>query len=126
MAHQDVADILSSKLSSSSSSKLRGVIHCFTGNLEEAKKYVELGFYLGINGIIYKIDLAEVIKNIPLEKLLTETDCPYLTPFEEGKETRNEPIFVKHIIQKIADIKGITFDEVASVTFQNAKNLFKI
>ena len=119
MAFADLYEILSSR-------KIRGVIHCFTGNLEEAKKYVALGYYLGINGIIYKMDLTEVIKNIPLEKLLTETDCPYLTPLEEGKDTRNEPIFVKHIIQKIADLRGITFDEVASATSQNAKNLFKI
>jgi TatD DNase family protein len=84
-----------------------------------------LGFYLGINGIIDKLDLTEVIKNCPLDKILVETDCPYLTPKVEGAK-RNEPIFVKHIIQKIADLKGMTFDEVASATTQNAKNLFKI
>jgi len=119
MAFADLYEILSSR-------KIRGVIHCFTGNLEEAKKYVALGYYLGINGIIYKMDLNEVIKNIPLEKLLTETDCPYLTPLEEGKDTRNEPIFVKHIVQSIAEIKNMSYQEVADITSKNAKELFKI
>ena len=105
---------------------LRGTIHCFTGSLEEAQQFINLGFYLGINGIIDKLDLTEVIKNIPLDKILVETDCPYLTPFAEGKDKRNEPIFVKHVIQKIADLRGISFDKVASATTQNAKELFKI
>ena len=118
MAFGDLYEILKNK-------KIRGVIHCFTGSWEEAQKFINLGFYIGINGIIDKLDLTEVIKNIPLDKILVETDCPYLTPKAEG-DKRNEPIFVKHVIQKIADLKGISFDEVASVTTQNAKNLFKI
>jgi TatD DNase family protein len=105
--------------------KLRGTIHCFTGNLEQAKKFIELGFYIGINGIIDKMDLEKVIKNIDLNKILVETDCPYLTPKNEG-EKRNEPIFVKHVIQKIADLKNLSFDQVASQTTSNAKELFKI
>ncbi|MCX6721557.1 MAG: TatD family hydrolase [Candidatus Staskawiczbacteria bacterium] len=117
MAFKDLYEILKTK-------KLTGVIHCFTGNLEEAQQFMDLGFYLGINGIIFKLDLDEVIKKALLEKLLVETDCPYLTPPAEGKEKRNEPIFVKHIIQKIADLKGITFDEVALATTQNAQKLF--
>ena len=103
----------------------RGVIHCFTGDLDQAEKFVGLGFYLGINGIIDKLDLAEVIKNVPLDKILVETDCPYLTPKMEG-DKRNEPIFVKYVIQKIADLRGISFEEVAFVTTQNAKQLFGV
>ena len=118
MAFNDVYEILQAK-------KLRGVMHCFVGTLEEAQKITDLGFYIGINGIIDKLDLDEVVKNIPLDKILTETDCPYLTSKAEG-DKRNEPIFVKHVIQKIADLKGITFDEVASATTQNAKKLFNI
>jgi len=118
MAFSDLYEILKNY-------NLRGTIHCFTGSLEEAKQFIALGFYLGINGIIDKLDLTEVIKNVPLEKILVETDCPYLTPKEEG-DKRNEPIFVKHVIQKIADLKGITFDKVASVTTSNAKKLFNI
>ena len=119
MAFEDLYKILSEK-------KLKGVIHCFTGNLQEAQKFIDLGFYLGINGIIFKLDLDEVIKKSPLDKILVETDCPYLTPPVEGKDERNEPIFVKHVIQKIADLRGTTFNEVASVTTQNAKKLFNI
>ena len=124
MAFEDLYEILSAQPASGGKT-LRGVIHCFTGNLEQAQQFTDLGFYLGINGIIDKLNLDEVIKNISLEKILVETDCPYLTPKAEGSK-RNEPIFVKHVIQKIADLKGITFDEVASATTQNAKKLFKI
>jgi TatD DNase family protein len=119
MAFGDLYEILKDK-------DAKGVVHCFTGTWQEAKKFIDLGFYLGINGIIYKMDLNEVIKKCPLDKILTETDCPYLTPFEEGKDKRNEPVFIKHIIQKIADLRGITFDEVADQTTKNAQELFKI
>jgi TatD DNase family protein len=118
-AFEDLYEILKNK-------NLRGVIHCFTGTMEEAQQYLELGFYVGINGIIDKLDLKDVIIKTPLEKILVETDCPYLTPLAEGKDKRNEPIFVKHVVQKIADLKGISFDEVASATTENAKKLFNI
>lgn len=118
MAHEDVLEILQNR-------NLKGTIHCFTGSWEEAQKYLKLGFYLGINGIIFKFDIDETIKRCPLDKILVETDCPYLTPPMAGVE-RNEPIFVKHVIQKIAEIKQISFEEVASATTQNAKMLFGI
>ena len=119
MAFADLYEILKDR-------KNKGVIHCFTGIQEEAEKFMNLGFYLGINGIIFKFDIDEVIKKAPLEKILVETDCPYLTPPAEGKDTRNEPIFVKYVVQKIAGLKGLSFDEVADKTTQNAKRLFKI
>ncbi|MCX6718156.1 MAG: TatD family hydrolase [Candidatus Staskawiczbacteria bacterium] len=125
MAHEDVLDILGRFKGLASVNELRGVIHCFTGSWEQAQKYMDLGFYLGINGIIFKFDIDEVIKKAPLDRLLTETDCPYLAPPEAG-EKRNEPIFVKHVIQKIADLRGMSFDEVADATTQNAKKLFNI
>jgi TatD DNase family protein len=120
MAHQDLINILKQK------NQIKGVIHCFTGTLEEAKEYIKLGFYIGINGIIFKFNIDEVIKNISIENILVETDCPYLTPIAEGKDKRNEPIFVKHVIQKIADLKEISFDEVVAKTTGNAKKLFGI
>jgi TatD DNase family protein len=130
MAFTDLYDILKTR-------KISGVIHCFTGNWEEAQKYINLGFYLGINGIIFsaqggpasgwKLLLEEAVRNTPLDKLLIETDCPYLTPPKAGlKKTRNEPIFVKYVAEKIAELKGISFDEVASITTANARKLFKI
>ncbi len=118
MAHEDLLEILKDY-------QIPGVIHCFTGNWEQAKQYLDMGFYLGINGIIYKRDLKEVIEKTPLEKILIETDCPYLTPPQAGVE-RNEPVFIKYIVQDIAKIKGIDFQRVAETTFQNAKNLFRI
>ena len=119
MAHQNLIEILKSK-------NLIGAIHCFTGTLEEARQYISLGFYIGLNGIIFKLDLDEIIKKIPLDKILVETDCPYLTPPAEGRDKRNEPIFVKYIVQKIADLKETSFNEIAEATTQNAQNLFKI
>ncbi len=145
MAHQDLLEILKSQITNptdgrggeaglarvsksqinpnSQNPKLRGVIHCFTGSVEEMKQYVSLGFCIGINGIIFKLPLDEVVKNCPLESMVVETDCPYLTPLPEAPK-RNEPIFIKHTIQKIADLKGVSFDQVAQKTTQNAKVLF--
>ena len=114
MAHEDLLDILKSH-------QIPGVIHCFTGNWQQAKKYMDMGFYLGINGIMYKLDLKEVIEKMPLDRLLLETDCPYL-----GKEKRNEPSFVREIAKDIARIKSISFEGVAKTTTQNAQTLFNI
>ncbi len=104
---------------------LRGVIHCFSGTWEDAKKYLEMGFYLGFNGIIFKLGLDETIRNAPLEKILIETDCPYLTPPTAGGG-RNEPIFVKYIIERIAELKNSDFQKIAEITTENAKKLFRI
>lgn len=117
-AHEDLINIISNF-------QLRGVIHCFTGSWKEAKQYLEMGFYLGFNGIIYKLDLKEVLKKTPLNKILVETDCPYLTP-PQAKTERNEPVFVKYIIEEIAKIKNLDFQKVAEITTQNAKKLFRI
>ena len=101
------------------------MVHCFTGTLEQAKKYIELGFYLGINGIIFKFNIDEVIKNISLEHMLLETDCPYLTP-PAALEKRNEPIFIQHTIQRLAELKNTSADEVCQKTTENAKKLFHL
>lgn len=123
--------------------ELRGVVHCFTGSWEDAQKYLEIGLYLGFNGIIFKLKgdetsfhlphratssrsfLDEVIKKMPLERILLETDCPYLVPPEAGVQ-RNEPLFVKYVAQKIAELKGETIEKISETTTQNAKNLFNI
>lgn len=116
MAHEDLIEIINSNL--------QGVIHCFTGDLEQAKKYLDMGLYLGFNGIIFKLNLDEIIKKTPLDKILIETDCPYLTPPQE--QDRNEPIYVKHVAEKIAQLKGLTFEEISKMTTENAKQLFRI
>jgi TatD DNase family protein len=104
--------------------KTRGVIHCFTGNIEQAKRFLDLGYYLGINGIIFKLDLVEVIKNCPMDKILLETDCPFLSP--TGFKKRNSPLSLPIIIAEISRIKNISTKEVVQATEINAKNLFKI
>jgi len=111
---------------SNNKDKLVGIIHSFSGRWSQAQRYLAMGFYLSFNGIItFARDYDKVIKNMPLERLVLETDCPYLTPVpHRGK--RNEPSFVKYVAEKVAEIRGISFDEVASVTTDNAKKLFKI
>jgi len=119
-AHDDLIEILKSF-----QGELKGVIHCFTGRWRQAKEYLDMGFYLGFNGIIYKLDLKEVIKKVLLERILVETDCPFLVPPRVGKE-RNEPAFVKYIAQDVAEIKGLSYEQIVEVTTQNARKLFKM
>jgi len=121
LAHQGLLEILQSK---GRGSKIKGVVHCFTGNWQQAQKYLEMGFYLGFNGIIFKLDLEGIIKRVPLDKILIETDCPYLTPPQV--KGRNEPLYLKYIVERIAKIKDISYEEIAAVTSENAKKLFKI
>jgi TatD DNase family protein len=125
-AYEDVLEII--KRTKAEHSNLRFEIHCFTGTLAVAQQFVALGGYIGLNGIITfdKTGQSEaVVKNIPLEHIILETDCPYLTPApHRGK--RNEPSLVKHVAEKVAEWKNISFEEVASQTTKNAKQLFNI
>jgi len=109
-----------------SSYKLQGVIHCFSGNRQQAKQYLEMGFLLGFTGIItYSSEYDKLIKDLPLEKILIETDCPYLTPIPHRGQ-RNEPLYVKYVAQKIAEIRGLSLEKIAEQTANNALNLFQI
>lgn len=110
----------------SSGYKLCGVIHSFSGSWAQARQYLDMGFYLGFNGIItFARDYDRVVREAPLERFILETDCPYLTPVPfRGK--RNEPAYVKYVAEKIAQLRGIPFEEVAEVTTANAKKLFGI
>jgi TatD DNase family protein len=106
---------------------LRGIMHCFTGTEEEAKVYLELGFHLGLGGVTtYKnCGVKDYLPNLPLDRIVLETDAPYLAPVPcRGK--RNEPAFLVHTAQKIAEIRQISLEELAVVTTANAKNLFQI
>jgi TatD DNase family protein len=122
-AHEDVLDILGAK---ASGYKLQGVIHSFSGGWRQAEQYLALGFYLGFNGIVtFARDYDKVIMNMPFERLVLETDCPYLTPIPfRGK--RNEPLYVKYVAEKIAELRGVSFDEVAKITTENTRRLFEI
>ncbi len=108
---------------------LRGVIHCYGGNLAQAKKFITLGFYIGFTGIITfgknAEPLREIVRQLPLSKILVETDAPYLTP-DPYRGQRNEPLYVKYVAKKIAEIKNISFTEVAKQTVNNTRKLFNI
>lgn len=111
---------------SAGAKKTNGVVHCFCGNLDQANQFLDLGLYLSFNGLItFSREYDQVIKEVPLEKILLETDCPYLTP-EPYRGKRNEPLYVKYVVEKIAELKGISFEEVAKQTTKNAKELFGI
>ena len=102
-----------------------GVVHCYTGNKTQLRSFLALGWYIGYNGIIFKLDLEDVIKATPLDRILLETDSPYLTPPQLG-DTRNEPLNVKYIAEKIAEIKQVPIGEVARQTTENAKKVFRL
>jgi TatD DNase family protein len=106
---------------------LRGIFHCFGGSLEQAKDIIKTGFYMGIGGIItYKnAGVAEVLKNVDMQHLVLETDAPYLTPVPfRGK--RNESSYLKYIVEKIAEAKNISTEEVESITTINAEKIFGV
>ncbi len=108
--------------------KTKGVIHCFGYNFQMALDYIELGFFIGIGGVITFKNakkLVEVVSQIPIEKILIETDCPYLSP-EPNRGKRNDSSNLKYIVEKIAQIKNIPHQEVARITCSNAKKLFEI
>ena len=123
-AAQDVADLLRAE----GARKLRGVIHCFTGDYEAACAYLDLGFYISFTGIITFKNanlLREVVRRVPLDRMLVETDSPYLTPVpHRGK--RNEPAYVQYVAETIAKIKCVSLEEVARVTTQNVRELFGV
>jgi len=107
---------------------LRGVVHCFTGNYEDAREILDMGFYLSFTGIItFKNadSLREVVRKLPLDRVLVETDSPYLAPVPyRGK--RNEPAFVRYVAEALAQVKGLSLQEVAQATTDNARKLFAI
>jgi len=106
--------------------KGEAVFHFFTGNITQAQKILEKGFYLGFSGIItYSETMNDIIKAVPLEKILIETDAPYVAPVPYRGD-RNEPIYVKEVAKKIAEIKKLPLKEIEEATFNNALRLFRI
>lgn len=108
-------------------SSYRGVMHCFGGSLQEAHRAVEMGFMLGIGGVVTfkNATMADVAKTMPLDRLLLETDAPYLSPVPHRGE-RNESSYIPLIAQKIADLRGISIEKVAEQTSANARMLFNL
>ncbi|AHL69946.1 MULTISPECIES: TatD family hydrolase [Bacillus] len=123
-ATEDVVTILKEE----GAAEVGGIMHCFTGSLEIAKACMEMNFYISFGGpVTFKNAKKpkEVVKDIPSDRLLIETDCPYLTPAPfRGK--RNEPSYVKYIAEQIAELREISFEELAALTTENAKKVFRI
>ena len=105
-----------------------GVIHCFSGDMNFAEGCLELGFYLGVDGpLTYPSakGLREVISKVPLEKIVLETDCPYLPP-QPFRGKRNEPAYLTHVAKKLSEIFNRSEDEISNVTAANARRLFRV
>ncbi len=106
----------------------RGVMHCWSGNVQEMRGFLNLGFYISFSGnVTFKnaIDIHECAKEVPENRFLVETDSPFLSPVpHRGK--RNEPSFVKHVVTKISELRGKSFSEIAEKTTQNARELFAL
>jgi len=123
-AHNEILKILKEE----GDGKWRGVFHCFSGDVALAKEVIQMGFFISIPGTVtFKKALTqqEVVKSIPLEKILLETDCPYLAP-EPYRGRRNEPALVRYTAVKVASLKGLTLEDVGRITSYNAKVLFGV
>ncbi|MCB0544826.1 MAG: TatD family hydrolase, partial [Saprospiraceae bacterium] len=107
--------------------RLRGIFHCFSGTLEQAMRMIDLGFMLGIGGTLTysKSTLPEVLREVPLESIVLETDAPYLSPVpHRGK--RNESAYVALVAEKLAEVKALTTEEIARATTRNALRMFGV
>lgn len=123
-AAQETFDILKNN----QNGNVRGVLHCYSGSSEMALEYVGMGFHISLGGpVTFKNAriVREVAEAVPLDKLLIETDCPYLTP-EPYRGKRNEPLYVKYVAEKLAEVKKISYEEFVKATNRNTKELFGI
>ncbi|MDP2685444.1 MAG: TatD family hydrolase [bacterium] len=131
-AHNEMIEILSN-VKGQRSNVIKGVIHCFTGNWGHAQKYLDLGLHLGFTGVVTfppkktdpqpQIDLLDVLKRVPLDRILVETDAPYLAP-QVCRGKRCEPWMVEEVVKKLAEVRGIRYEEARDQTNKNATNLF--
>lgn len=123
---RDSIDIVIEMLQEMKDRQLRGIFHCFTGNVEQGKKIIDLGFHLGIGGVITfkNSGLDKTVAELPLSSLVLETDSPYLAP-KPYRGKRNETAYLSLIAEKIAAIKNITIREVKEITTANAENVFE-
>jgi len=125
-ADEDTAAILSQACRQSSAGELRGVVHCYSGDYALARRLLDMGLYLSFTGVITfpkAQPLRDVVKQVPLERVLIETDCPYLSPVP-FRGRRNEPARVVHVAETIAQVLEKSLDEVARITTENTVRLF--
>jgi TatD DNase family protein len=130
-AHDEVLEALISWAAGLENSTLAGrlgVLHTFSGDLEMAKRAIDLGFYISISGpVTYRNarQLPDIVRALPLDRLLVETDCPFLAP-EPHRGKRNEPAYTRLVAERIAELKGVSFDDLARATTDNAQRLFEL
>ena len=125
--HEDMLCILRTWIARHAKRQPSGVIHCFMGDGKTARQYLEMGFYLSLGAYIgypANTDLHEVIRNVPANRLMVETDCPFLAP-QQYRGQRNEPAYVRHAAEELAKIRGVPFETIARETTQNARRLFR-
>lgn len=123
-AAKDTFDIMAAK----NAGEIGGVVHCYSYSAEMAVEYVKMGFYVGIGGVVtFKNGkkMKEVVEALPMERILLETDSPYLSP-EPNRGKRNSSLNLPYVAQKIAEIKGISYEEVVEITSHNAKCMYRI
>ena len=121
-AHEDTLNVIKEF------PNVRGVVHCFSGSVEFAKECLKLGYYIGITGVVtFKNSkkVKQVVKEVPVEKLLVETDCPYMAP-EPNRGKRNKSIYIKYVIEKISEIKEIDPKIFNLKVNENIKSLFNV
>ena len=107
---------------------LSGVIHCYSYSKEMAQEYIKMGFYIGVGGVVTFKNakkLKEVVENIPLTSIVLETDCPYMAP-EPNRGKRNNSAYIRYVAEKIAELKGITYEEVVEQTEKNARDMYRL
>jgi len=123
-AHRETLEVLKSE----KAEECGGILHCFSGDFEMAMQCIEMGFYISIPGTVTFKNaekFQEVVKRLPLESLLVETDAPFLAPVPfRGK--RNEPSHIRYTAQKVADLKGVSFETIAEVTTKNARRVYRL
>lgn len=124
---RDAFDELFELLEELNDERLRGIFHCFTGNMEQARKAIAYGFYLGIGGVVTfkNAGLDKVVQEIELQHIVLETDAPYLAPVPfRGK--KNESSYLKYVAEKVAELHHVSVDHVAHVTTQNSRDVFGV
>lgn len=121
-AHKDTLDIIKMY------KEVTGVVHCFSGSVEFAKECLKEGYYIGFTGVVTFKNakkILEVLKEVPLDRILVETDCPYMAPVPYRGE-RNRSDYIQYVIEKIAEVKELTTEEVEKITIKNVKNFLKL
>ena len=128
---RDAADEMAEVLTTffESHGPVRGVMHCWTGNPEETQRFLDLGFFVSFSGIVTFKNASEVkasARMVPGDRLLVETDCPFLSPVPKRKEKRNQPAFVLHVAEHVAELRGMSLSQLAEQTTRNAQQLFRL